>query len=368
MKTKVVISPRALQQSLRRRTSRRTVLDVREPSEFAAAHIALSKNIPLSRLEPSSLPEGTLYLVCERGTRAKAAAEQILGDAGSKSEDVLVLDGGLRAWREAGFPLVQGASSGKSRRTTGAMPTTEGRYARQLVLEEVGATGQAKLRKAKVLVVGLGGLGSPVALYLAAAGVGTLGLLDDDRVSLSNLHRQILHGEKSLGEAKSKSAGKGIRALNRHTKVHAIQKRLDEKNARSILERYDLVVDASDNLSTRYLVNRVAHEKQKALVSGAVHRFEGNVVSFDWRTTNKRKGPCYACLFPPYRDARLEPNCQDAGVIGAVCGVIGSFQAIEALKILLGIGEVGKLLLVDSRNLVCRTVRFERDRQCTVCS
>lgn len=238
------------------------------------------------------------------------------------------------------------------------------RYARQLILAEVGLAGQERLRRARVLVVGAGGLGSPVALYLAAAGVGELGIIDDDRVELSNLHRQILHATPDVGRAKADSASRAVRDLNPGVVVRAHEERLTTTRAESLCAAYDLVVDGSDNYTTRYAVNDACAHVGRPWVYGSVERFSGQVSVF-----GAPDGPCYRCLFPEQPAPGSTASCEEIGVLGAVPGVIGALQANEALKWILGIGEplVGRLLTLDLLTMATRTIEFERRPECPAC-
>jgi adenylyltransferase/sulfurtransferase len=237
------------------------------------------------------------------------------------------------------------------------------RYARHILLPEVGGIGQAKLLMAKVLVIGAGGLGSPLILYLAAAGVGTIGVVDDDDVELSNLQRQILHATSRVGRPKAVSAQNAVEMINPDVKVVPHQLRIDADNAAALMSGYDLIADGSDNFATRFVVNDAAIAAGKTLVSGAVMRFEGQVATF------KPEGPCYRCLHPQDLSDADFPSCAQAGVFGAMAGVIGSLQAVEVLKEILGIGQSlsGHLLLIDGLGAEIRKVRLGRDPACSVC-
>jgi len=241
------------------------------------------------------------------------------------------------------------------------------RYSRHILLEEVGAFGQARLRAARVLVVGAGGLGSPLALYLAAAGVGTLGVIDDDRLELSNLQRQIAHSTASLGRNKAVSAAETIGALNPEVRVEVHERRMDPATALALVPHYDLVCDGTDNFATRFLLGDACHLLGKPLVSAAVLRFEGQLSVF--RAHEGAPHPCHRCLHPEQPPEGLVPTCSEAGVLGAVTGVMGTLQATEALKLILGIGEgmSGRLLLWDALDMRFRTVRLKRDPACALC-
>jgi sulfur-carrier protein adenylyltransferase/sulfurtransferase len=238
------------------------------------------------------------------------------------------------------------------------------RYARHLTLDEIGVGGQEKLKHSRVLLVGAGGLGSPAALYLAAAGIGTLGIVDSDVVDLSNLQRQVLHDTAAVGTAKTTSAARRIAALNPNVKVEAFAERLTSNNAREIVRRFDLVVDGSDNFPTRYLVNDACVFEGKPLIYGSILRFEGQLSVFC-----APGGPCYRCLFSEPPPADLVPSCADAGVLGVLPGVVGTLQALEAIKWITGIGEttVGRLVVFDALRLRFRDIAVRRDPDCPVC-
>lgn len=245
------------------------------------------------------------------------------------------------------------------------------RYARHILLDQIGGTGQAKLIDSKVLVVGAGGLGSPVILYLAAAGVGTIGVIDDDVVDLSNLQRQILHTTKSVGTAKVESAAQTIRAINPDVNLVAIKDRLGPENIMELIADYDLVTDGSDNFPTRFLVNDACYFAKKPLVSAAILRFDGQVYTFKPHETdaNGKPLPCYRCLFPEAPPPGQIPSCAEAGVLGALCGTVGSLQATEIIKELLGIGEslAGSLLIYEGLSTEFRKIGVKADPGCPLC-
>ena len=238
------------------------------------------------------------------------------------------------------------------------------RYSRHILLPQVGEDGQRRLKSSRVLLVGAGGLGSPVALYLAAAGVGTLGLVEYDDVDLSNLHRQILHGSEAIGRSKLDSAGERLRDINPNVRVEAYDTRLTSANALEIARGYDLIVDGTDNFATRYLVNDASVLLGIPNIYGAVHRFEGQASVF-----GAPDGPCYRCLFREPPPPELVPNCAEAGVLGVVPGLVGTIQATEAIKMLLGLGDtlVGRLLTIDALTMGFRTIEIQRDPECPAC-
>jgi molybdopterin/thiamine biosynthesis adenylyltransferase len=240
------------------------------------------------------------------------------------------------------------------------------RYARHIVLREIGGAGQAKLKAARVLVIGAGGLGSPVVLYLAAAGVGTIGIVDDDTVSLSNLQRQIAHRTADIGRPKTESARDAMRAINPHVHVEMHPVRLTDENAQALIERYDIVADGSDNFATRFLVNDVCHALKKTLVSAAVTEFDGQLSTYK---AHEADNPCYRCLFPAPPPEGTVPSCSETGVLGAAAGVMGTLQVLEVIKEITGAGEsmAGRLLIYEALTTRFRTVTFKRDPACALC-
>lgn len=240
------------------------------------------------------------------------------------------------------------------------------RYARHIILDEVGEEGQLKLLRSRVLVVGAGGLGSPVLIYLAAAGVGTLGVIDDDTVDITNLQRQIAHTTARIGMPKTDSAAETIAALNPEIRVERHRERLTAANARELVRRYDLVADGSDNFPTRYLVNDACYFERTPLVTAAMLRFEGQATTI---RAYEAGNPCYRCLFPSAPPPEIAPRCEQAGIFGALAGVVGAMQATEVLKELLGLGRglTGRLLLYDALDVTLRTVNIPRDPACPLC-
>jgi len=241
------------------------------------------------------------------------------------------------------------------------------RYARHIILPEVGGKGQEKLLNSKVLVIGAGGLGSPTILYLAAAGVGTIGIVDFDVVDLSNLQRQIIHNTERVGTPKVESARKTVEMLNPDVKVITYNTRIGKENIMDIIKDYDVVLDGTDNFPTRFLINDACYFAGKPLVSAAMLRFEGQVSVFDFRM--KEQSPCYRCLFPEPPPPGLVPSCQEAGILGSIGGIMGCIQATEAIKLILGIGEplVGKLLIMDALSMDFRKVKLRKDPNCPLC-
>ena len=238
------------------------------------------------------------------------------------------------------------------------------RYSRHIILPEVGGAGQQKMLEARILLLGAGGLGSPAAYYLAAAGIGNLGIVDFDQVDLSNLQRQIIHSTERIGMLKTESAKKTIQALNPDVNVTLYNEKIDSSNILSIIKDYDYVVDGSDNFPTRYLVNDACVMENKTLIHGSIYRFEGQVTVF-----KPNSGPCYRCLYPEPPPPGMAPNCQEGGVLGVLAGIIGNLQVVEVLKLILGIGEplVGKLLIYDALKTEFRNLNLRKDASCPLC-
>ncbi|EYF02476.1 molybdopterin-synthase adenylyltransferase MoeB [Chondromyces apiculatus] len=334
-----------------------TLLDVREKEEFRAGSIPGAISIPRGFLEmqvEQKVPDRSAKIVayCAGGTRSALAAKT-LADLGYTN--VESANPGFTRWKDLGYPVETPPSLTDAQRE---------RYSRHLLLPEVGEAGQAKLLAAKVLLLGAGGLGSPAALYLAAAGVGTLGLCDADVVDASNLQRQILHATSRVGTPKVESAELAIRDLNPDVKVVKFQERLDSANIDRIFEGFDVIVDGCDNFPTRYLVNDASVWKKKPVVHGSIFRFEGQVTTF-----LAGAGPCYRCLYPEPPPPHLAPSCQEAGVLGILPGVVGVIQATEAIKLILGRGTplIGRLLTYDSLRMKFGELRLRRDKNCPVC-
>jgi molybdopterin/thiamine biosynthesis adenylyltransferase/rhodanese-related sulfurtransferase len=334
------------------------LLDVREGEEREEGEIPGARWVPRGVLELriaglAPRRDTALVLYCASGTRSALAAHslQALGYTRVRS-----LAGGYAAWRGSGRPCARPVGLSAARRA---------RYARHLALPEIGEAGQDKLLRAKVLLVGAGGLGAPVGLYLAAAGVGTLGVVDDDLVDASNLQRQVIHSTARVGMAKVYSAQLTLRELNPEVAVRAHALRLRADNAQALLADYDLVVDGTDNFAARYLLNDAAIAQRKPLVSAAVFRFEGQVTVFV-----PFAGPCYRCLFPSPPPPGLAPACAEAGVLGVLPGLIGLIQATEALKLILGVGEplIGRQLHYDALAMRFREFKIPRDPRCPACA
>ncbi len=334
------------------------VVDVREQDEWDEGHIPGAVHIPRGNLESrieraAPDPGRPIVLYCSAGNRSAFAA-RTLDELGY--EDVSSLAGGFTDWKRNGFPVELSAGLDAPRRA---------RYSRHLLIPEVGEEGQLKLLDTKVLLIGAGGLGSPASLYLAAAGVGRLGIVDADVVDESNLQRQIVHSTERLGEAKVESAKRTIEALNPDVQVIPYKERLTSENVERILaDGWDVIVDGADNFPTRYLVNDASVWHGIPVVHGSIYRFEGQVTVF-----KPGAGPCYRCLFPAPPPPELAPSCAEGGVLGVLPGVIGSLQASEALKLALEIGEplVGRLLLFDALAAEFSEVKLRRDPDCPVC-
>ena len=333
------------------------LIDVRESEEFAAGKIPGAVSIPRGflelRIEEKAKRDEPLILYCAGGTRSALAAKT-LREMGY--ENVASMAGGYNRWSDSGFPVEKPFVLTAEQKE---------RYRRHLVIPEVGEEGQAKLLKSKVLLMGAGGLGSPAALYLAAAGVGTLGVVDMDVVDLSNLQRQVIHTQDRSGKPKTESARMTIQALNPDVKVIPFQERLTSQNVIRVLEGFDMVLDGGDNFPTRYLLNDACVVLNKPNIHGSIYRFEGQVTTFI-----PRKGPCYRCLYPTPPPADMAPSCAEAGVLGVLTGLVGLLQANEALKLILGIGEplVGRLLTVDALETRFSELKLRRDPNCPVCA
>jgi len=333
------------------------LVDVREGEEFRAGFIPGAVSVPRGFLETKIeqvVPDknAKVILYCAGGVRSALAA-RTMAELGYT--DVESADPGFVRWKDLGYPTIV------PRVLT---PEQRDRYSRHLLLPEVGEKGQAALLDARVLLLGAGGLGAPAALYLAAAGVGTIGVVDADVVDASNLQRQVIHNTKRIGQPKVDSAAETITALNPDVNVIKYQERLTSENVDRIFDDFDVIVDGCDNFPTRYLVNDASVMKKKPVVHGSIFRFDGQVTTF-----MPFVGPCYRCLYPEPPPPHLAPSCQEAGVLGVLPGIIGVIQATETIKLILKKGEplVGRLLTYDSMNMTFRTLKLRRDPECPMC-
>ncbi len=334
------------------------LVDVREAAEWSQGHIPGAVHVPRGNLESrieSAVSDRSrpVVLYCASGSRSAFAARTLL-ELGY--EDVASLAGGFTDWRRNGFPFEIPQTLEDAQRR---------RYSRHLLIPEVGEEGQQKLLGSRILLIGVGGLGSPASLYLAAAGVGTLGIVDDDAVDETNLQRQIVHSTERLGEPKAESAKRTIEALNPDVRVELFPERLTSENADRILGKgWDVIVDGADNFPTRYLLNDASVWHDIPVVHGSIFRFEGQTTVF-----KPGDGPCYRCLFPEPPPPELAPSCAEGGVLGVLPGIVGSLQANEAIKLVLGIGEplVGRLLLFDALDTHFTEISLRRDPACPVC-
>jgi molybdopterin/thiamine biosynthesis adenylyltransferase/rhodanese-related sulfurtransferase len=331
------------------------LVDIREEWELESGTIAGSEHIPMREVGARLDPERNRHIVlyCAHGNRSLRLAKAMHEHG---FEDVVSLAGGIVAWAEAGLPVEAPGGLDEAQRA---------RYSRHVLIPEIGVAGQERLLAASVLVVGAGGLGSPAALYLAAAGIGRLGIVDDDLVDESNLQRQVLHSTAALGEPKVESAERRVRELNPDVEVVAYRERLSTDNVDRILdEGWEVIVDGADNFPTRYLLNDASVWHGIPVVHGSIFRFEGQATVFA-----PGSGPCYRCLFPQPPPPELAPSCAEGGVLGVLPGVIGSIQGAEALKLVLGIGEplIGRLLLYDALAGSFDEVSVRRDTNCPVC-
>jgi molybdopterin/thiamine biosynthesis adenylyltransferase/rhodanese-related sulfurtransferase len=334
-----------------------TVLDVREKDEWDEGHLDGAVFLPRGFLEvkvEKMIPEKEKPVVvyCAGGTRSALAAKS-LEQLGYK--DVVSMAGGYGEWKNNGLPFVVPEKMTKNRLA---------RYSRHLKIPEVGEQGQLKLLQSKVLLVGAGGLGSPAGVYLAASGVGTIGLVDSDIVDESNLQRQILHWTSSIGTPKVDSARRTLFEVNPDVKVKTHYTRLDASNVVDILQDYDVIVSGSDNFTTAYLVNDAAVMLRKPVVYGSIFRFEGQASTFI-----PYEGPCFRCLYAEAAPPEMAPSCDEAGVLGVLPGIVGTIQSTEAIKVLLNVGRtlVGRLLYLDALEMTFRMVNVRRDPKCAAC-
>ncbi len=335
------------------------IVDVRETEEFAAGHLPGAKHVPRSYLETRiegvvSDRDAQIVLYCQSGNRSAYGARTLTEDLGYTN--VTSMTGGITLWKDRGYDVVVPRA---------LSPEQRERYSRHMLVPEIGAEGQQKLLDAKVLLLGAGGLGSPTALYLAAAGVGTLGIVDDDVVDLSNLQRQVIHTTERVGVPKVDSAEESIRALNPDVKVVKYPVRIDASNIMEIIEGYDVIVDGVDNFPTRYLLNDATVRLQIPVVSASILGFDGQLSVF-----KPYEGPCYRCLFREPPPAELAPSCGANGVLGVLPGTMGLLQATEVVKLIVGIGDpaIGRLLLYDALGATLTEVKVHRDPDCPICS
>jgi molybdopterin/thiamine biosynthesis adenylyltransferase/rhodanese-related sulfurtransferase len=337
---------------------RTVVLDVREPDEYDQGALPRAVHIPRGQLESNVESkiidhDAPVLVYCAGGTRSAFAADTLTQLGYS---NVVSMSGGFNKWK----------NEGRDWRTPQTLTAEQrNRYMRHLLLPEVGEEGQLKLLNARVLLIGAGGLGSPAALYLAAAGVGTLGIIDMDVVDASNLQRQILHNLERIGERKVDSAKKTLTAMNSDIDIVTYDVRLGADNVLEIFKDYDVIIDGTDNFPTRYLVNDASLKVDVPVVHGSIFRFEGMVSVY-----KPHAGPCYRCQVPEPPPADLAPSCAEAGVLGVLPGIIGSIQAMEAIKLILGLGDplVGRLLAYDALEESFRTFKVPRDPECAACS
>ncbi|MEZ4706915.1 MAG: molybdopterin-synthase adenylyltransferase MoeB [Caldilineaceae bacterium] len=336
-----------------------TVVDIRERDEFVQGHLPSSIFIPRGHLELQIEQhqmdrEAPVVIYCAGGVRSALAARN-LQEMGY--ENVISLIGGFNGWKNAGYDFKIPTVLTEDQRI---------RYSRHTILSELGEAGQIKLLESKVLLIGAGGLGSPAAIYLAAAGVGTLGIVDFDTVDVSNLQRQILHGNKDVGRPKVESARDRIHDMNPDVKVIGHMEPITSANALDIIKDYDIVLNGSDNFPTRYLVNDACQFLGKPLVDASIFMFEGQVTVYD---PNDDSSPCYRCLYPDPPPPGEVPSCAEGGVLGVLPGIVGSLQAVEAIKMLAGIGEplIGRLLMIDTLDMSFRTLKVRKNPECPVC-
>jgi molybdopterin/thiamine biosynthesis adenylyltransferase/rhodanese-related sulfurtransferase len=335
------------------------IVDVREQHEFESSHLPGAVHVPRGHLETriegaAGDKSARVVLYCASGNRSAFAAKTLATELGY--ENVESMTGGITLWKDRGYEVdVPRRLSDEQRE----------RYSRHILVPEIGLEGQLKLLDAKVLLLGAGGLGSPTALYLAAAGVGTIGLVDDDVVDLSNLQRQVAHSNARIGEPKVDSAEIAIKEINPDVNVVKYQTRLDASNIMEIIEGYDVIVDGVDNFPTRYLLNDATVRLKLPVVSASILGFDGQLSVFA-----PYDGPCYRCLYPTPPPAELAPSCGANGVLGALPGVMGVLQAIEVVKLVTGAGEplIGRLLLYEALGTTFTNLKLRRDPDCPICS
>jgi molybdopterin/thiamine biosynthesis adenylyltransferase/rhodanese-related sulfurtransferase len=335
------------------------LLDVREQQEYEQGHLPGAVHVPRGHLETrieGAVPDRSRRVIAYCSTQNRSALAAVTMKEQLGYDDVAVMTGGFTLWRDRGYPFVQPRVLSDVQKQ---------RYSRHLLIPEVGIEGQQKLLDAKVLLIGAGGLGSPSALYLAAAGVGTLGIVDDDEVDLTNLQRQVIHNSERIGEPKVESARQTIAALNPDVDVKPYQTRLNADNVLDLIRDYDLIVDGADNFPTRYLLNDAAVRERKPVVHASILGFDGQLTVFV-----PYEGPCYRCLYPQPPPADLAPSCGANGVLGVLPGIMGLLQANEAIKLIIGKGEplVGRLLLFEALSTQFTELKVRRDAEnCPVC-
>jgi sulfur-carrier protein adenylyltransferase/sulfurtransferase len=340
------------------------VVDIRERDEWVQGHLPAARFIPRGFLElqieqyqPDR--EKPVVLYCAGGVRSILAARN-LKEMGY--DTVISMIGGFNGWKNASLPFKVPSVLNEEQRV---------RYSRHIILDDIGEEGQIKLLESSVLLIGAGGLGSPAAMYLAAAGVGKLGIVDFDTVDVSNLQRQLLHGQSDVGRPKVESARDRLREINPEVEVIGHREPITSANAFDIISGYDLVINGSDNFPTRYLVNDACQFLKKPLVDASIFMFEGQVTVYQPANLERgiEGGPCYRCLYPDPPPPGEVPSCAEAGVLGVLPGIVGSIQAIEAIKLLVGIGEslVGRLLMIDTLDMTFRTLNVQRNLECPVC-
>ena len=334
------------------------LLDTREPHEYAEAHLEGATLVPPSEVaaridEVAPDPHQRVLVYCRSGNRSARAVHQLQEEFGY--DNVANVSGGIVEWQEKGLPVAEAEGLTREQRE---------RYSRHTLLPEVGVEGQIRMLNSKVLLLGAGGLGAPTALYLAAAGIGTLGIVDDDVVDASNLQRQVIHNTERVGEPKTSSARKTIEALNPDVTVVEHNTRLDADNILDIIRDYDVIVDGADNFPTRYLLNDASVRLRKPVVSASILAFEGQISTFV-----PFEGPCYRCLYPTPPPPELAPSCGANGVLGVMAGLMGLLQANEVVKLTAGIGEplIGRLLLYDSLGTRFTELKVRRDPHCPIC-
>jgi molybdopterin/thiamine biosynthesis adenylyltransferase/rhodanese-related sulfurtransferase len=333
------------------------LIDTREPHEYAESHIDGANLMPPAMVADNieaKVPDkaSRVLISCRSGARSATAAELLMSMG---YEDVASVAGGILEWQEQGLPVIE---------STALTPEQRDRYSRHTLLPEVGVDGQVKLLEAKVLLLGAGGLGAPTALYLAAAGIGKIGLVDDDVVDSSNLQRQVIHKTSTVGESKTSSARQAIEDLNPDVEVVEYNFRLDADNILDVIGDYDIIVDGADNFPTRYLLNDASVRLKKPVVSASILSFDGQISTF-----MPYEGPCYRCLYPTPPPPELAPSCSENGVLGVMAGMMGLLQANEVMKLVLGIGEplIGRLLLYEALGTRFTELKVRRDPECPIC-